>query len=227
MEQALTMSSFPTAATKPAAKVAGQDSTSLPEIVALRRGMAALARQCTEAVGKAVQHFQGDDAWVIGPMPACAEMAETLEAQARSFLANSSLSMTQIDEIATLLKAMGDLRAVARSARQVSQLAWLFRHEAGAYEITTRVRRVGEAALDVALLVAQAMEKGDPHMARQAALMYRQVDEARTEAERFFRSDVAQYTYSPMVLRMGLAGVWFMTISGEGMARIAARNAAV
>jgi hypothetical protein len=80
--------------------------------------------------------------------------------------------------------------------------------------------------LDFSLLVAEALEKNDPQLARKAALMFRTVDEARAESERFFASDVAQYTYSPMLLRMARAGVWFMAISGEGMARIAARTAA-
>lgn len=226
VSRGVAVNSLPVTAKKPALRIPGKDSATPPELMTLRCGLTTLARQCTDAVGKAVQHFQGDDAWVIGPMPACGEMAESLEAQARSYLANSSLSMNQIDEIATHLKALGDLRGVARSARQVSQLAWLFRHEAGAYEVTSRVRRVGEAALDVSLLVADALEKNDPGMARKAALMFRNVDEARAESERFFVSDVAQYTYSPMLLRMARAGVWFMAISGEGMARIGARAAA-
>jgi hypothetical protein len=216
---------MPLAAKKAVTGMPGQSSAPMPELLLLRDGLLSLTRLCSEALGKAVQHYQGDDAWVIGPMPACGELAEDLEAQARSYLANSQLSMHQIDEIATLLKTTGDLRAIFRSGRHAAQMAWLFRQEGNTQEIMALIRRVGEASLHVGLMTSEALEKGDPKMARNAALMYRHVDDARCDAENYLRGDIAQYAHTPMQIRMALAGIWFMTIAGESMARIAARAA--
>jgi phosphate uptake regulator len=184
-----------------------------------------LTRCCADAVCKSVQHYQGEDAWVIGAIAGCAPMAEAVEAEARSVLANSQLTMEQINEVASVLKASGDLRAVARSARQVSQLSWLFRQEGSPPEAMELVRRVGEAAQDVALLAAEALDRADPGVARNAALLYRNVDRVRAEAERELLSDLGTHALPPVLRRMTLAAVWFMAISGEGMARVAARAA--
>jgi hypothetical protein len=203
----------------------GHESAPPAQLSSLHTGVRLLTRCCADAVCKSVRHYQGEDAWVIGAIAGCTAMAESVEAEARSVLANSQLTMDQINEVASVLKASGDLRAVSRSARQVSQLSWLFRQEGSTTEAMELVRKVGEAAQDVALLTAEALERGDPGVARNAALLYRGVDQVRAESERQLRGDLGVHAFPPLVRRMTLAAIWFMAISGEGMARVAARAA--
>jgi hypothetical protein len=208
----------------------GHESAPPAELSALNVGICLLTRCCADAVCKSVRLYQGEDAWVIGAITGCTAMAEGVEAQARAVLANSQLTMAQINEVASVLKACGDLRAVSRSAKQVAQLSWLFRQETNGANVIDAmgvVCKVGEAAQEVALLAADALERGDPGAARTAALLYRDVDRARAEAEGYLRSDIARHALAPTLHRMTRAGVWFMAISGEAMARVAARAASV
>jgi len=208
----------------------GHESVPPAELSSLHVGVCLLTRCCADAVCKSVRLYQGEDAWVIGAITGCTAMAEGVESQARSVLADSQLTMAQINEVAGVLKASGDLRAVSRSAKQVAQLSWLFRQESNGANVNDAmglVCKVGEAAQEVALLVAEALERGDLSTARTAALVYRDVDRARAEAEDYLRSEYGRHALAPTLHRMTRAGVWFMAISGEAMARVAARAASV
>ncbi|GAB4462756.1 MAG: hypothetical protein OHK0029_30220 [Armatimonadaceae bacterium] len=203
---------------------AGQASAEFPEIVAVESGMVRLMEACAVAVEKSVQHYQGAPAWKIGAMPSCEEMADSLEAQIRSLLSNSQLSLAQIDQISLHLKSASDLSGVARCARHVTQIAWLLRGDATGEKAISAICHVGECSWRVSEAIAMASMAGDREALKYGALLYRQVDEARTESMRFLRSDVALTTLAPPVQRMGIAGVHFMAIAGECMARVAARS---
>lgn len=197
----------------------------IPEVDRISDGLVILSQSCAEAMGKAVQHYQGDAAWMIGALPASESVSDSLEAEARSLLTNSQMGPRQIDMIATHLKSISDLRAVAKSARHLTQMAWLFRQDTTSTEAIGQIRRIGEEAVNVSLAVAEAMEQRDWGALREAALTYRNVDILRQEAEVFLRTDVARTSFSPGVYRMARSGVWFTAIAAECMARVAARNA--
>lgn len=204
---------------------AGVLGAEIPEVNRIADGLITLSQACAEAMGKAVQHYQGDAAWMIGALPALESVSDTLEAEARSLLTNSQMAGRQIDTIATHLKSISDLRAVAKCARHLTQMAWLFRQDSTSGEAILLIRRMGEATVNVSLAVAEAMEQRDWGELRQAALTYREVDGLRQECEAFLRTDVARTTFTPGVYRMARSGVWFTAIAAECMARVAARNA--
>lgn len=191
----------------------------------LQAELSVLARMCSDAVTKSVQHYRGDDLWLIGTLPGCILHADALENRLRALLTNSQVAGSQVEEIAEYLKTVGDLRSVARAARQVSQLYWLLKDTSGTEEVLTLVRRVGEAAAAVAEQTAVALERGDAHTARRAALLYRDVDVARFEAERELVGVFTRTRHTPLMRRLARAAVWFMAVGGEGMARVAARCA--
>lgn len=204
---------------------AGSLGAEVPELDRIADGLITLSQSCAEAMAKAIQHYQGDAAWMIGALPATESIADTLEAEARTLLTNSQMGMRQIDLIATHLKSVSDLRAVAKSARHLTQMAWLFRQDSTSAEAMLLIRRIGEAAVNVSLAVSEAMDQRDWGNLRQAALTYRAVDSLLHESEAFLRTDVARTTFSPAVHRMARSGVWFTAIAAECMARVAARNA--
>ncbi len=209
----------------PPALAPGQRSSVAINLAPLQGILLSLTRSCAEALVKSVQHFEGEDAWGIGAMPNCSTPADNLEAEARSLLCNSLLTPDQTTDVTVCLKVAADLRAVARSAQQAAQLSWLFRQMPNATEATAIVLPVGEAACQVALRASEAVEKNDPLLAREAALLYRKVDVARIEAEQYLYSELGSHNLSPELRRMVLAAIWFMAIAGEAMARIAARVA--
>jgi hypothetical protein len=205
--------------------VPGSQIADAPEVDRIVAGLNVVAQSCAEGIGKAVQHYQGDAAWSIGALPATENLADGLEAEARSLLSNSQLSMRHIEGVANHLKSVSDLRTVARCARQVTQLAWLFRQDATSPQAIVLIQKAGEPAVRVAAAVAAAMRSGDRADLRNAALLYRDVQIATGDAQLFLYRDVAVTTFSPTVLRMARSGVWFMGIAGECMARVAARTA--
>lgn len=210
---------------KMAKVVPGVAIADAPEVERISNGLISVAHSCVEGIGKAVQHYQGDAAWSIGALPASEAQADALEAEARSLLTNSQLSMRHIEGVANYLKSVSDLRTVARCARQLTQLAWLFRQDATSQQAIVLIQKVGESAVSVSAAVAAALRTGDRGDLRSAALLYRNLDGAVQDAHLFLRRDVAIATFSPTVLRMARSGVWFMGIAGECMARVAARTA--
>ncbi|MDX1931106.1 MAG: hypothetical protein SFU56_00730 [Capsulimonadales bacterium] len=207
------------------ARVSGPKNTSEINLLPLQAILFHLTRNCAESLGKCVRHFEGEDAWGIGAMPNCMTPADNLEAEARALLCNSMLSPDQTMDVTVCLKVAADLRTVARCARQASQLSWLFRQMPNDWEALEIVLPVGRAAYQVAIRAAECVEKNDPILARDAALLYRRVDLACAEAERILDCGLGAGTLTPECCRMVRAAVWFMAIAGEAMARIAARVA--
>lgn len=202
----------------------GGYSAEVPDLEIIEEGLIAVAQSCADALAKSLLHYQGEPPWKIGAMPACEAQADALEAQARSLLTNSQLSMRDIDWVASELKSICDLRTVARCAVQVTQLCWLFREDGTSAKAIEWISRVGNASSAVTSSVANALTEGDRNQLRHAALLYRNVDTLRFDAEQFVRSDIAISTFSPAVHRMVRAGVLFMAIAGESSARVAARS---
>lgn len=203
----------------------GQDMGPAAEFDAMHRALRDLTRACAEALEKSVKHFQGADPWMIGAMPGCTAIADGVEAQARAFLANSQLTGAQIDEVTGVLKAAADLRAVARCARQAAQLSWLLRQAGGSSEALAVILPVAEASLRLSLLAVEAVGKGDTYLALNAARQFREVATARDAAEHDLRGHLLRTQLPPVVLRMTRCAVWFMALSGEGLARVTARMA--
>ncbi len=193
------------------------------DLAALQERLAELSQACAEAITVCVQQYQGEPTWVIGAMPGCGQIADDVESQARALLAHS-LSGAQIEEVAQAMRSSGDLRATARAARQASQLIWLFRQDAEGDYAIEMVRAVGEATVAVAQLTARALHRQDINHARNAALLYRDVDAARASAERALNSQTARAALSPLLRRMSRAAIWYMAVAGEGMARAAVRS---
>lgn len=206
---------------QPPRKCAQVELNPFPE---LYEHLTELVRTVTDAVGKSVQHFQGDEAWTIGTMPGCGPLADMLENRCQAALASSNLTGAQIDDVAGLMKSASDLRVAARAAQQVAQIAWLLRHESGE-EMFTLVRTVGEATLSVSLQTTSALQRQDARTARHAALLFRSVDGSRYAAERELESQTARSAASPVIWRLTRSAIWFMAVAGEGMARVAARAA--
>lgn len=201
------------------------ESTDPYDFTLLRRNLYALTSSCAESLDKVVQHFHGEDAWMIGPLPNSLPLADGVEAQARAFLANTHLNAEQLREVANVLKAAGDLRAAGRGARQALQLAQLIRHDSQGAQAVRLVVPVAECAATLGKETAAALAKMDLSAARNAALLYRGVDQARAQAEAHLRGSRARAQFDPTLLRMTRAAVWNMTVAGEGMARVAARVA--
>ena len=193
----------------------------------LHEDVAELALACTEVLQKMVQHYEGADPWQIGSLPACASLTDTLENLVRARVTDSQLTPAQVKAAKETLKTTGDLRGVARAARQGTQLYWLLRQsDADCEELTSLILRVAQPALMVAQLSTGALIVRDRVQMRNAALAYREVNQARAEAEYEIGGVGAQARYSPTTRRLARAAVWCMAVSGEGMARIAARVAA-
>lgn len=193
---------------------------------ALQARLHVLVSSCGDALSRAVQHLQGEDSWVIGPLPNCGPLAEEVEAAARAVLAHSHLNAQETESVAEVLKSAGDLRAAARGARQAVQLAHLIRTDAAGREALETVSPLGDAALALARATGDALSSNDPVAARNAALRYRAVDAARQAAERELRSPHGAALFAPTMVRMVRASLWHLAVAGESMARVAARAAA-
>jgi len=193
------------------------------EVATLNRALSTLSEACAEAVGKVVQHFHGEDSWTIGPMPGCASLSDSVESQAHALLSHSDLNSAQVNEVTNTLKATSDFRVAARGARQALQLALLLQHEADGADAIQFVSVVSVASLAVAQETAEAVKSRHPHIAKNAALLFRDVDKSRLQAETELRQRDSELRFSPTTLRMIRAAVWNMAVSGEAMARVAAR----
>ncbi len=223
------MRSFVTEQTKTQAKAKvaanahtpGTDTASGANLERLHVALTELTALCAEAVEKSVLHWQGADPWVLGAVPTCAAHADRAEARARALLADATLTPEQGHLVAQSLKSCADLRAVSRATRQAVQLAWLDKSERGGDDATLLILRVAEPSLRVARTVSDALVRRDYDTARDAALLFREVDEARREAEAVLRLRVPSGLNGPE--RTAMAGIWFTAITGEGMARVAAR----
>lgn len=196
----------------------------LEAVLLLPDQVAELAHACADAVEKAAQHYEGADPWQIGSLPACIPLADTIENLVRTRLTDSQLTPAQVNAAKETLKTTADLRTVARAARQGTQLYWLLRQSESECDSLSRlVLQVARPALVVAQLSAGALVAGDRVQMRSAALCYREVNQARAEAEHEIRGEQAKARFSPTTRRIARAAVLCMAVSGESMARIAAR----
>ena len=206
---------------KPAAPATGaSDTFDLPPDVT--RNLVALAELCAGTLGKSVQHFQGDDAWVIGAIPSFTDAAEAAESSIRAALSDATGAGTHQTEA---LRAAGmvttDLRCVGRCARQAAQLSWLLRQGGGTWAFGL-LCTVGEASATVAAHTTSALTTRNRQAARHAALLFREVDIARKQAEDALHAGAA--TLPSDQRRMLLSTVYFLSVGGESMARVAARS---
>jgi hypothetical protein len=206
---------------------AAPSSDTASELAVLLRSLTTLAAACADSVEKASQHFHGEDAWLIGALPACTHLADGVEARARGYIAHSHLTPADVNDVSDLLKAAADLRAAARGARQAAQIAPLLLQEAGsvgADMLLEPVCAVADTAVNVALAAVEALRAEDIPQARGAALLYRAVDDARQRAERAACRDAEmRVRYSPTALRLARAAALNFAVSGEAMARVAVR----
>ncbi|MBC8103672.1 MAG: hypothetical protein H7Z41_13935 [Cytophagales bacterium] len=208
--------------------ISGGPPTPLQEMQCLHSSLYRLANVCADAVTKAVLHFQPGDLWLVGTMPTCAVEADLAETQGRSYLAHSQLTEDQIDSVSRILKDIADLRAVARCARHAAQISWLLRGEAESDESLRRlIVSVGDPAATVARKSVVVIAAKNPQAAAATALLYRQVDTARQAAELALRDQPLVERCSIPQVRMSRAAIWYMTICGESMARLAARAAQI
>jgi hypothetical protein len=197
------------------------DTASGANLERFQTALAELTALCAEAAEKSVLHWQGADPWVLGAIPTCGVLADRAEARARALLADATLTPEQAETITLSLKSCADLRAVSRATRQSVQLAWLDKSERGGDEATMLILRVAEPSLRVARATSDALIHRDFDTARDAALLFREVDEARREAEILTRLRMPNGLDGAG--RTAMAGIWFTAIIGEGMARVAAR----
>ncbi len=190
----------------------------------LRRDLATLTLACADALNKTAQHYNGEDLWTIGTMPGYGPLADAVEAAARGFLANSHLSTAQSEIVASTMKMSGDLRTAGRGARQAVQLAFLFQQEADCGEDALRLLApMAEAVVAVAERTTYAVQTGDEMAATQSAQAYRTVDALRAQVEQGIRTGEWNPYFTPTVQRMIRAAAWNFAVSGESMARVAAR----
>jgi hypothetical protein len=201
-----------------------KDDPFASELAILRRDLGTLACACADGMAKAAQHYRDEDLWVIGTMPGYGPLADTVEAMSRGFLANSHLSAAHTEIVANTMKMSGDLRTAARGARQAVQIAFLFRQEpVGGLEALHLLAPMAEAAVAVGERATYAVQTGDETAATQAAQAYRNVDALRIQVERGVRSGEWDTYFTPTLQKMIRAATWNFAISGESMARVAAR----
>lgn len=192
----------------------------------LNRDVALLAAACADAICKSVQYYEGD-AWAFGTLPQCETLAGVAEVRAKSLLVAPQTSGAMVDQVMTVLRSVESLRSVACASRQSVQLAWLLPNADpdAAKAVFPYIHAVGHASGDVGsdtVLALEAEPRERVQVARRAALRYRAVEAARGEAQAFL-----QTTELPDIARrMTRAAIWCMIVSGENMARIAARLAA-
>jgi hypothetical protein len=157
-------------------------------------------------------------------MPGYGPLADAVEATSRGFLANSHLSAAHTETVANTMKMSGDLRTAARGARQAVQIAFLLRQEpVGGSEALHLLVPMAEAAGAVAERTAYAVQTGDESAATQAAQAYRNVDALRIQVEKGVRTGEWDAYFNPTLQKMIRAAAWNFAISGESMARVAAR----
>lgn len=198
------------------------------ELRHLQASLYGLAQVCTDALAKAVEHFQTDRLWLIGTMPSCGEEADAVESQGRGFLAHSQLPADQIEAVSRLLRDAADLRAVARCARHTAQLSWLLRQESQGHDaeaLFAVIQTVGDGAVAIARKSVIVIASQNSQAALWAAPKYREVDAARRNAEYDLTRGHLVAQFPPTLLRMAHAIVWYMAIAAECMARLAARTA--
>jgi hypothetical protein len=121
------------------------------------------------------------------------------------------------------LKNSGDLRAAGRGARQVVQLAYLFRQERSGEERIAALCSLGNAAAAVATSALEAIQTYSPQEAKNAVKLFRAADTERRKIEMELRTPDAVIIYSPTMLRMMRAAAWSFSVSAETMARVAVR----
>lgn len=201
-----------------------KDDPFTPEMKAMRRDLATLALACADALAKTAQHYGGEDVWTIGTMPGYEPLADAVESVARGFLSDSHLSASHTDLVTGTIKMSGDLRTAARGARQAVQIAFLLRADrdcgAGALEM---LFPMAEAVLAVGERAAFATQTGDPNAATQAVQAYRLVDNLRVQVETGVCSHSWDAYFSPTAQKLIRAASWNFAVSGESMARVAAR----
>lgn len=206
------------------AKKSRKDDPFTPELKAMRRDLATLALACADALSKTAQHYGGEDLWAIGTMPGYEPLADSVESVARGFLSDSHLSVSHTDIVTGTIKMSGDLRTAARGARQAVQIAFLFRADrscgAQALELLSPL---AEAVVAVGERAAFAAQTGDQSAATQAVQAYRTVDALRVEVETGVCSHAWDEYFTPTAQKMIRAAAWNFAVSGEGMARVAAR----
>jgi hypothetical protein len=201
-----------------------KDDPFLSELVTLRRDLATLACACADGMMKAAQHYHNEDLWIIGTMPGYGPLADAVESTCRGFLANSHLSATHTEIVANTMKMSGDLRTSARGARQAVQIAFLLRAEPdGGLDALHLLVPMAEAAVAVGERTAYAVQTGDETAATQAAQAYRNVDALRIQVEHGVRSGEWNPYFTPTLQKMIRAAAWNFAVSGESMARVAAR----
>ncbi|MBC7808705.1 MAG: hypothetical protein H7145_21435 [Akkermansiaceae bacterium] len=201
-----------------------KDDPFAQELAVLRRDLGTLACACADGMTKAAQHYHDEDLWVIGTMPGYGPLADTVEATSRGFLANSHLSATHTELVANTMRMSGDLRTAARGARQSVQIAFLLRQEPVAgQEALALLAPMAEAAVAVGERTAYAVQTGDGSAAKQAAQAYRNVDMLRIQVEKGVRTGEWDTYFTPVLQKMIRAAAWNFAVSGESMARVAAR----
>ncbi len=206
--------------------VSRKEDPFVAELATLRRDLGTLTLACADALTKTAQHYNGEDLWVIGTMPGYGPLADSVEATARGFLANSHLSAVHTEVVANTMKMSSDLRTAARGARQAVQIAFLLRYEeCGGAEALHLLVPMAEAAVGVGERTAFAMQTGDENAPTQAAQAYRTVNSLRVQVERGIRSGEWNSYFSPTLQKIIRAAAWNFAVSGESMARVAARLA--
>ncbi len=201
-----------------------KDDPFASELAILRRDLGTLTCACADGMAKAAQHYRDEDLWVIGTMPGYGPLADAVEATSRGFLANSHLSAVHTEIVANTMKMSGDLRTAARGARQAVQIAFLLRQEQnGGAEALNLLVPMAEAAVAVAERTAYAVQTGDETAATQAAQAYRNVDALRIQVEKGVRNGEWDEYFTPTLRKMIRAAAWNFAVSGESMARVAAR----
>ena len=201
-----------------------KDDPFMTELSILRRDLGTLACACADGMTKAAQHYHDEDLWVIGTMPGYGPLADAVEATSRGFLANSHLSTAHTEIVANTMKMSGDLRTAARGARQAVQIAFLLRAEPnGGGEALHLLVPMAEAAVAVGERTAYAVKTGEETAATQAAQAYRTVDALRVQVEKGIRSGEWNAYFTPTLQKMIRAAAWNFAVSGESMARVAAR----
>ncbi|MBC8141902.1 MAG: hypothetical protein H7Y38_10730 [Armatimonadetes bacterium] len=201
-----------------------KDDPFTPELKIMRRDLATLAFACADAVGKTALHYGGEDLWAIGTMPGYEPLADSLEGMARGFLSDSHLSAAHTDVVTGTIKMSGDLRTAARGARQAVQIAFLFRADRGyGAQALELLSPMAEAVSAVAERAAFAAQTGDQSAATQAVQAFRNVDTLRVQVETGICSHSWDEHFPPTVQRLIRAATWNFAVSGESMARVAAR----
>lgn len=191
----------------------------------LQTAQTALSEACSALLDQVVRQLGGADAWTLGTAPPCFSLADDLEAKARATLADSLAVAEQNALAAVLLQVANDFRIVARCGTRLVQITWLLRETRGGPEAAQNVQVVAQGAARVAQETTRALAVHSASRARNAALLFADVDTARQDAERTLFRLSGGATMEPRAVRLARAGIWTAFVAGKFTARVAARQA--